>query len=171
MIASDKDPTKTQGEALCKSCGLCCYAFHNLGLIADEEERNIVEAFGGKLFTNASGALSFSQPCPAYRGLCTVHPGHPASCQSYQCKLLKRVLQGGIPPEEALEVVTKLKVEVALIDSALKKTMGERIEIVDDYIANFMSQADDDKRMGNPELLLHFGVYKHMRKRYFDLSD
>ena len=76
-----------------------------------------------------------------------------------------------MPAEEALEVVTKLKAEVALIDSALKETMGERVEIVDDYIADFLSQADDDKRIEKPELLLHFGVYKHMRKRYFDLSD
>ncbi len=159
-----------EASELCQSCGLCCYAFHNLGLVQNEKEKQIVEGFGGELFTNKAGKLSFRQPCPAYDGKCSVYPDHPLSCRQYRCKLLDTLLKGERTFNEARRIVEKTKQEVETIDTSLLPLLGERSIIVDEYINLFFETVKNDdllkKRYQNA--LIHFGIYKHYRSNYFD---
>ena len=53
----------------------------------------------------------FNQPCPLWNGECTIYtsPHYPRSCETYKCKLLKKVLDGSSALPEALTVVQQAK--------------------------------------------------------------
>ena len=165
------DMTKLKASELCMSCGLCCYAFHNLGLVKNEKEREVVESFSGTIFFNQSGKLSFVQPCPAFNGVCSVYSTYPSSCSTYQCKLLRSAQSNDIPFEQAKEIVQTTKKEVSIIDTELKDLLGARTVIVDDYIILFFIQVQDNESLKKlySNLLLHFGSYKYLRMKYFDI--
>lgn len=165
-----KEMTQEHVSELCKNCGLCCYAFHNLGLVRNEQEQQIVEGFGGTLFTNSEGLLSFLQPCPAYNGLCSVYPQHPSSCKEYQCQLLKSVHNNEIKFDKAQEIVKSTKKEVEIIDNSLQNLMGKRTIIVDDYINLFFEKVKTNKNLKDKyqKVYIHFGTFKYLRTKYFD---
>jgi len=163
--------TTEELSRLCTDCGLCCYAFHNLGLIQNDKEKKTVENFGGELFYNKAGKLSFRQPCPAYNGICTVYPNHPISCKNYECKLLRMVKKKEMGTEKAEEIIRKIKVEIDLIDKTLTPLLGRRTVIVDDYISEFFEKLKENTALKKEyqSLLIHFGIYQHLRLTYFDI--
>jgi len=160
----------SDAATLCTNCGLCCYALNNNGLVADESERGAVEGFGGELFIGSMGQLSFVQPCPAFDGVCTVYPNHPASCKSYRCKLLDDMLNERLSLARASVICEKIIDTVRYIDESLSPLMGVRTVIVEDYVAAFLKQTTDDRatRDKYKEVRLQFGVYRYLRARYFD---
>ena len=162
--------TKEESSELCTSCGLCCFAFHNMGFIQNEQEEQIIKDFGGTIFTNHTGKLSFKQPCPAFNGVCSVYPNHPISCKKYECELLRPTKNYDIGLNKVKEIIKNTKKEVEIIDSSLKSLLGTRTVTVDDYIGLFFEKAKKNKNLKNEykDLLLHFGVYKYLRINYFD---
>ncbi len=162
--------TESGGE-LCTRCGLCCHAFHNLGLVQSPEERETVLRFGGELFHNAAGQESFRQPCPAFRGDCSVYRDRPQSCRDYRCQLLLDLDEGRVSRDAAIEIVERLKREVAEIDRALAGVIGPRREIVEDYVDRFMRDASPAQKTEYRDALMRNGVYKSLRARFFDLRE
>ena len=162
--------TKEQSSELCTSCGLCCYAFHNIGFVQNEQEEQIIKGFGGTIFTDYTGKLSFKQPCPAFNGVCSVYPNHPISCKKYECELLRPTRNDNIEFVKAKEIIKNTKKEVEIIDSSLESLLGRRTVTVDDYIGLFLKKAEKNKHLKDEykDLLLHFGVYKYLRINYFD---
>lgn len=159
--------TKEQSSELCTSCGLCCYAFHNLGFIENEDEKSIIEGFGGELFYTKNGKLSFKQPCPAFNGICSVYPNHPTSCKEYQCKLVKMLRQNEIDFDKAKRIIKNLKKEVEIIDSDLESLLGKRTTIVEYYIEMFFDK-NIDMNTKYKDLLIHFGIYTYLKNTYFN---
>ena len=164
--------TKEQSSELCTSCGLCCYAFHNFGYVENQEEQQIIEKFGGIIFTNNKGKLCFKQPCPAFNGICSVYPNHPSSCQEYQCKLLKSMQNNNITPDKAKKIVENTRKEVMLIDNSLEILLGKRTVTVDHYIDLFLEKIEENSNLRNKyqKLLLNIGVYTYLRTKYFNFD-
>ena len=159
-----------QSSTVCLHCGLCCYAFHNLGFVTNREEWRVVQRFGGTLTTNQEEELCFVQPCPAFFGRCSVYPDRPASCKGYECNLLDLIKNNAIDVERAKKIIENMKAEIASIDSKLEKILGTRSIIVDDYIALFFEQTNKKTFLIKTyqDLLLHFGMYTYLREKYFD---
>lgn len=164
--------TEEQASELCKSCGLCCYAFHNFGYVKNQKEQQIIEKFGGIIFKNNEDKLSFKQPCPAFNGICSIYPNHPSSCKEYQCKLLKSMQNNDITLDKAKEVVKNTKKEVEIIDKSLENLLGKRTETVDNYIVLFFEKAEKNPNLRNnyQKLLLNLGVYTYLRTKYFNFN-
>jgi len=162
--------TKEQASELCRNCGLCCYAFHNLGFVENEKEQHIVENFGGTIFKNHTGKLCFEQPCPAFDSICTVYPNHPSSCKGYACKLLELTNNNNIDFNKAKEIIKNTKKEVGIIDYLLRGLLGKRMVRVDDYFILFLEKAEKDINLKDKyrDLILHFGVYRYLQSKYFD---
>ena len=103
---SDESP----GATLCKSCGLCCTGHLFIWAKLRSAELDNVQALGVKVFREP-GQRGFSQPCPLWDGVCTIHesPQYPRFCRTYKCKLLKQVLDDVLPLPSALSVVQQTK--------------------------------------------------------------
>lgn len=92
---------------LCKSCGLCCsgHLFAWVRLNANELDRS--EALGLNVIRNDPRQRGFTQPCPAWQGICTVYTSldYPRSCGTYKCRLLRELADENIQLPNALTVV------------------------------------------------------------------
>ncbi len=53
----------------------------------------------------------FSQPCPLWRGVCTIYTSshYPHACRAYKCKLLKEVISENISLSTGLAFVAQAK--------------------------------------------------------------
>jgi hypothetical protein len=74
-------------------------------------ELDSAEALGLRVFGSAPSQRGFSQPCPLWQGQCTIYssPHYPHFCQTYKCKLLKKVLDETTALPEALTVIEQAK--------------------------------------------------------------
>ena len=113
---SDESP----GATLCKSCGLCCTGHLFIWAKLRSAELDNVQALGVKVFREP-GQRGFSQPCPLWDGVCTIHesPQYPRFCRTYKCKLLKQVLDDVLPLPSALSVVQQTKSLIHELDMLL----------------------------------------------------
>jgi hypothetical protein len=108
MIACMEDANAT---TLCRSCGLCC----NGGLFAWVElrpaELDSIEQLGVKVFRSDPNEKGFNQPCPLWKGECTIYAtsDYPHSCRAYHCKLLKDVITAQRSLPDALTLVRQAK--------------------------------------------------------------
>jgi uncharacterized protein len=109
---------ESQGNSLCKSCGLCCTGHLFTWTKLRSVELDSAEALGLNVFRSVPRQRGFSQPCPLWKGQCTIYssPHYPHSCHTYKCKLLKKVLDEttllpeAIPKiEEAKEIIHELE--------------------------------------------------------------
>ena len=83
----------------------------------------------------------FSLPCPLWQGICTIHssPSYPRACNTYKCKLLKRLLDETTTLPEAQTVVRDAKDMIAEMESLLpdssngnfRERLVERIEYLE----------------------------------------
>ena len=69
-----------------------------------------MEELGVKVFREPRHR-GFSQPCPLWDGVCTIYQSshYPRACKTYQCNLLKQVLEGTVTLPEASRVVQNAK--------------------------------------------------------------
>ena len=117
----DPDMNETSASSLCRSCGLCC----NGSLFAWVElrpgELDPIEALGVHVFRSDPNEKGFSQPCPLWKGECTIHetPHYPHSCRAYNCKLLKEVIAEKESLPHALSVVQQAKEMIRQVDALL----------------------------------------------------
>lgn len=109
-----------QGMSLCKSCGLCCTGHLFIWTKLRSAELDAIRTLGLKVFREP-GRRGFSQPCPLWRGQCTIYvsPHYPRFCHTYKCKLLKEVLDEITPLPHALTVVEQAKDMINELDALL----------------------------------------------------
>src|SRR5919108_377904 len=99
LNATDESPA----NILCKSCGLCCTGHLFIWTKLRSAELNSIAALGVPVLRSVPSQRGFNQPCPLWKGQCTVYhsPHYPRFCRTYKCKLLKRLLDGNASPPEA----------------------------------------------------------------------
>jgi hypothetical protein len=116
------DETKgSQGNILCKSCGLCCTGHLFIWTKLRSAELGSAQALGLNVFGSDPGQRGFSQPCPLWQGECTIFtsPLYPHFCRTYKCKLLKEVLDENTSLPDALTVVQQAKEMIHEVEALL----------------------------------------------------
>src|SRR6185503_21279909 len=106
------DETKgSQGNILCKSCGLCCTGHLFIWTKLKSAELDSAQVLGLNVFGSDPSQRGFGQPCPVWQGECTIYtsPHYPHFCRTYKCKLLKEVLDENTQLSDALMVVQQAK--------------------------------------------------------------
>ena len=105
------ETNESQGNILCKSCGLCCTGHLFVWAKLRPAELDPAEALGLNVFRSDPSQRGFSQPCPLWQGQCTVYtsPQYPYVCRAYKCKLLKEMLDEKASLPDALRVVEQAK--------------------------------------------------------------
>lgn len=108
---------ESQANTLCKSCGLCCTGHLFIWTKLRSVELKSVEALGVKVF-RSPGERGFNQPCPLWKGICTIYTtaAYPHFCQTYKCKLLKALLNESIVLGDALARVEEAKQRIAELE-------------------------------------------------------
>ena len=84
------------------------------------------EQLGLKVLRSIPSQRGFNQPCPLWKGQCTVYasPGYPHSCHTYKCTLLKKLLDETIVLQEALSLVEHTKGKIHELNSMLPDTLN-----------------------------------------------
>ena len=105
------EPNNSPGNALCKSCGLCCTGHLFIWTKLRSVELESAEALGLRVFGSIPSQRGFSQPCPLWQGQCTIYssPDYPHFCRTYKCRLLKKVLDETTSLPEALTQIEQAK--------------------------------------------------------------
>lgn len=108
-------------ETLCKACGMCCNGQLFLWAKLRPAELDSAEALGLKVFRSDPRQRGFSQPCPLWKGTCTVYtsPHYPRVCRAYKCKLLKALIHESVSLESALEQVQETQALIAEVEALL----------------------------------------------------
>ena len=145
----DKDKTgEAQANTLCKACGMCCTGHLFIWAKLRPAELDPAEALGLTVFRSDPRQRGFSQPCPLWRGQCTIYesPHYPHVCRAYKCKLLKEVIRESTPLPEALRIVEQTRGMIQDLDSRLPISPGNNFR---ERLVTFLEQprasAGDDE--------------------------
>lgn len=135
-------PTTSQASELCLECGLCCQGVLHKNVILEVEAIPLLEELGVPTYAEGDG-YRFDLPCPLFNGKCSIyHLKRPATCGSYQCKLMKAYIQGQISLEEGLQIVRRAKGLVANLQGRLK---------TDDQLQRMWETIQEDWNLDSPE--------------------
>ena len=120
-MMSMEEINAAQASDLCKACGLCCTGHLFIWVKLKPSELDPAEKLGLHVFRSDPSQRGFSQPCPLWKGTCTIYhsPHYPRGCRAYQCKLLKEVIAEKVPFSEALQVVDRAKEMIELLEPML----------------------------------------------------
>lgn len=120
MIGMD-DTRESQATELCRSCGLCCTGHLFLWVKLKPSELDPAEELGLHVCRSEPSHRGFSQPCPLWKGDCTIyHSSHyPRACRAFKCKLLKELLNEIVSLPEAVRVVGEAKQMVREMEAIL----------------------------------------------------
>ncbi len=111
---------ESQGNSLCKACGLCCTGHLFIWAKLRSVELDSARALGLNVIREP-GQRGFNQPCPLWQGQCTIYdsPQYPRFCRTYKCKLLKEVLDETTPLPEAMAVIEQVMPMIRELDALL----------------------------------------------------
>jgi hypothetical protein len=109
-------------------------------------ELDPIEALGVKVFRSDPNEKGFSQPCPLWKGECTIYhtPDYPHSCRAYNCKLLKDVITEKRSLPEALALTGQAKEMIHEVEILLPASSN----------ANFRERLAEHLEGGNADI--HF---------------
>jgi hypothetical protein len=112
---------EVQGGLLCKACGLCCTGHLFAWAKLRPAELDPAEALGMSVFRTDPTERGFSQPCPLWKGKCTIYTSshYPHACRAYECKLLKEVLAQKASLPHALTMIKEAKQRIQEVESLL----------------------------------------------------
>jgi uncharacterized protein len=137
-----ENTNESSANRLCKACGLCCTGHLFTWTKLRSAELDSVEGLGLKVIRSVPSQRGFNQPCPLWKGQCTIYssPSYPHFCRTYKCALLKKVLDETTPLSEALRLVDKTKgmildVEALLPDSPnpnFRERLATQLEALED---------------------------------------
>ena len=115
------ETTESEANILCKSCGLCCTGHLFIWSKLRSAELDSAEALGLNVFRSVPSQRGFSQPCPLWKGECTVYtsPHYPHFCRTYKCKLLKQVLDETTSLTTAMTTVQQAKAMIHELEALL----------------------------------------------------
>ena len=137
----DKDGAGTsQANILCKACGLCCTGHLFVWAKLRPAELDPAEALGLTVFRSDPRQRGFSQPCPVWRGQCTIYdsPHYPHVCRAYQCKLLKEVIRENTSLSEALMLIDWTKGMISEVESRLPISASDNFR---ERLVTYLEQA------------------------------
>jgi uncharacterized protein len=159
MDETNESPAST----LCKSCGLCCTGHLFIRTKLRSAEMDSAQALGLNVIRSDPRLRGFSQPCPLWHGQCTIHnsPQYPRFCGTYQCKLLKELLNEDTSLLVALQVIEQAKgmireIEVLLPTSPtlnFREHLVARLENMEEARAPETTDAEFRRKAAE---LLHF---------------
>ena len=111
-------------NALCKACGRCCTGHLFSWTKLRSAELNSVEALGVEVLSSIPSQRGFNQPCPLWRGECTIYgsPSYPHFCRTYKCSLLKKLLDGTVMLPEALRMIQHAKALIGEVEAMLPES-------------------------------------------------
>jgi len=119
---------QTIGE-LCSSCALCCNGvlFGDVELQAVDNTKALKQA--GLNLERKGKKHCLSQPCSCLdeRNACRIYSVRPARCSSFECLLLKRVLQGELDMAEAKKATRDARRQTAKVVDLLRE-LGQHEE-------------------------------------------
>ncbi|GAB4539234.1 MAG: hypothetical protein Fur002_03970 [Anaerolineales bacterium] len=143
MIRPMNDLQETPASTLCKACGLCCTGHLFLWARLNAFELNRAQALGLRVIRNDPRQRGFTLPCPLWNQSCTVYtsPDCPRVCHSYQCKLLKELLDEQVALSEALSVIQKAKKMIQQMEALLPPSANP----------SFRGRLTAEMERGNPQ--------------------
>ena len=113
---------ETDGEILCKACGLCCtgHFFTWVGLDSAEVASALSLGLSVEQYTETDRA-NFHLPCPLWNRWCSIytHPDKPHTCSAWECKLLQGLKNGDINLDQALMLVHQTKALILELEQDL----------------------------------------------------
>jgi hypothetical protein len=111
MSGETQEAQEDRAGALCKACGLCCTGHLFIWVKLRPRELDPAEALGMTVFRSDPTQRGFSQPCPLWKGDCTIHASahYPRACRAYQCKLFKEVVAEKTALPAALDVIQQAR--------------------------------------------------------------
>lgn len=145
------------GSALCLSCGLCCDGglYENVKL--EEEDR-------ARLLENGFDAPDrFDHPCRHFiHQSCAIYSIRPWRCGDYQCRVLKRMLDGELDSDSAHALVDQAKG----LRESVKSVLPEGLAI--NRLAQEVKAGKDADRSPSRLLALaRFVAYRLFVERHF----
>ena len=136
--------TPSVAEKLCLTCGLCCNGviFADVRLQRGDDAARL-KALGFRLWSlpgkpktaspgtkEKRGVLpkKFNQPCSAFDGChCRIYADRPKYCRTFDCALLKKVIEGEAKPSEALGLIETARRRAEKVRQLLRK-IGDKNE-------------------------------------------
>ena len=119
---TDIDETnEPAANTLCRACGLCCTGHLFVWVRLKVTELDHAQALGLNVIRSDPRQRGFTQPCPLWQGQCTIYTSldYPHVCGSYQCKLLKEVINEDFPIADALSIIEQAKGLIHEVESLL----------------------------------------------------
>lgn len=137
---------------LCQACGLCCDGHLFIWVKLRPAELDPAEALGMTVFRSDPTQRGFSQPCPLWRGVCTIYTSshYPHACRAYKCKLLKEVISENISLSTGLAFVAQAKTMLRELEPLLpnqpssnfRERFVARLEHPQDFAESKASEAE-----------------------------
>jgi len=162
-----------EAAELCKACGLCCSGHLFSWTRSRANELKPFEQLGFTVFQVNPRQHGFIQPCPMWNGTCQIyHSRHyPRACESYNCKLLRELLDESRPFSTALKVVKQTKAKIQLVEKLLpvekeqnsfRQRFVEQFERIDGMSKS--NKADKEFLIKANDLLMQF-------EKWFGVND
>jgi len=143
----------TEVTELCKACGLCCSGHLFSWVRLKAIELTPLEKLGMKVIRNDPRQRGFLQPCPMWNGICKIYdsPHYPSGCRSYNCKLLRELLDESVELDQALRVVKQAKAKIRSVEKILppsahpsfRDRLVEQLELGEKSTPEFRTKAND----------------------------
>jgi uncharacterized protein len=164
MTDSD-EPSNSQATILCKSCGLCCTGHLFSWVRLNAADLDPSEALGLNVIRSDPRQRGFTQPCPLWDGQCTVYtsPHYPRGCRTYQCKLLKLVIEGKSHLPGALDVVQQAMAMIRDVDAFLPNSANVSFR---ERLITIMERGN-----ANPDFQLKADALLHYFDNHFGVND
>jgi len=155
----------SEAAELCKACGLCCNGHLFSWTRARANELKPFEKLGFDIIQVNSRQHGFVQPCPMWNGICQIYNSeqYPHACESYNCKLLRELLDESITLSTALRVVRQTKAKIQSVDDLLPSVneqnsfcqrLLEQLEHIDGK--SKLNKTDDEFLVKAKDLLKQF---------------
>jgi uncharacterized protein len=168
------DDSHERGQALCRSCGLCCD-----GTLLAEAQVGAREQFepafaAGAQWMERDGKRLFVLPCHAFDGCCTVYDGRPRACRTYRCALLRRCDAGEETWARAHDIVRQARAHRDRLLAPLREaigTPGPRRSLVEQMRAlRALGESHGDqvtfRRNHGPVLVGYAVLSRYLRKHF-----
>ena len=125
----------SEATTLCKACGLCCTGHLFSWTRLKASELTPLEKLGLKVIRSDPRQRGFTQPCPIWNGVCAIYQSrhYPRGCDSYNCKLLRELLNESVALPKALKAVKQAKGKILIVEKLLppSKQNSFRERVVD----------------------------------------
>jgi hypothetical protein len=113
-----------EAETLCMTCGLCCTGHLFSWVQIKAAERSRLQQLGLKIIQPSARHHGFCQPCPMWDGECAIYRSktYPSGCRSFNCKLLRELLDESISLSKASRVIKRTKERISIVEKFLPAT-------------------------------------------------